>query len=78
MKYISFSKSDLSRPGPNLDRTFRGLRCGPGPGFSGPDLEVQVHGPQILPGPDPDPTVDSVLVHTIQHHDGPDFYMDDS
>ena len=35
---------------------------GPGPCFHGPDLEVQVRGPQNLPRPDPDRTVDSVHI----------------
>jgi len=56
----------MRRPGPNLDQTWTGP---PRPGlrwsrsrsrFSGPDLEVRVHGPQNLAGPDPDLTADSV------------------
>ena len=35
---------------------------GPGPGLGGLDLEVQVHGLQNLPRPDPDLTVNSVHV----------------
>ena len=42
-----------TRPGPDcLDPVCIGP--GPGPRFSGLDLEVQVHGPLNLPGPDPD------------------------
>jgi hypothetical protein len=48
-------------PGPNLLDPDH-LRPGPGPGFSGPDLEVWVRGLENSPGPDPDQTVDSVPV----------------
>ena len=54
-------------PGSDLDRTWTGpsglgLRwTGSRSSNSGPDLEVWVHGPQNLPGPDPDQTVDSVF-----------------
>jgi len=61
---LFFSGQDLvqtwTRPGLDLLDPVH-LRPGPGPDFSGPDLEVQVRGPEILPGPDPDQTVDSVV-----------------
>ena len=60
-----FNREDQVRtwtgPGPDPLDPVRG-GPGPGPGISGLDLEVQVRGPQNLPGPDPDRTVDSVEV----------------
>jgi hypothetical protein len=54
-------------PGPDLLDPVWG-EPGPGPSFSGPDLEVRVRGPQNLPGPDPDRTVDSVDATTSFHY----------